>query len=407
VLAEAFDLASPSRPSFCDRFKFRFSFDKDVDRQHPMALTPSLDERYLEGISIGSDSTSSEGGIERIGSLSRFGERVSWIKHFQEDASREELADRCADAIVEMLLDNPRVFNASGGRSALNDRVHVALTCAFHYLRQPGCLSSGCVSGEVIDGSVVGVAVEELLRTSEAAGFIVERFMGPDLRTSLSLNFGELATMAASEICWGLAALVEQLESPSAATLEMPNHSWARSGRVRRMLKEWMVEWGLERELEEGDTMLSLIRDKILQEDNPISNPVQSAALWMLQSDADQYSVCPDPITAFRAHARCASVLAEGILLAFESWNDENALRRSPSPDGDGASSAATSGPTLQLPAAFGSPLVLHQNWIGWKVHKQGQDMRGAATYILDRRPGIVRRRSLGTGLASAFMDAP
>lgn len=408
ILSEAFDSNSPSRPSVCKRFDARKSIEKAslCMRQHPMALTLHVEEDLLEG-------TDSEESLALTFTESA---RQSWDEQFQDDGFQGELAVRCADALVGMLLDNPRVLGSSGSRTALVDRVTVAMTRAFEFLGVRGCRVVGFVGSEdpsnpakATDGRLVFSAVDELLRTSDSAGFILERVMGCELRSLLSQHLGELATMSKSEVCWGLAALVEQLEIPSPSSMAIPVLAWARASRVRRMLAEWIQEFGLNRTLQDDDTMLSVYYEMILLYDNPVSKPKISAAIWLLESEVDPYAACPNPVYACKAHALIASRLAEGVLLAFESWNDWNISRRSPSPEAPAAapeglaaatelasaSAVLSQGPVLRLPAIYGKPSELHQNWVRWKLRQQGQDYGGNATYILDRRPAIYRRAAL------------
>jgi hypothetical protein len=385
------EAAEAARPSMGERLS---SVRPSQDRKrkgclHPMASTPSMEVPSELGSNPQTDADAGgQPGPKKA---------PSWETHFRNKSTRQELSVSCADALTAMLLDNKRVVKTCGSPVGLGDRVRVALSRAFDFLARPGCLIASSTSSggtQTTDGCVVGVAVEELLRTSEAAGFICQRVIGPDLQAALTEHHGEQASMAKAEACWGLAALVEQLESRMPGSRQAPDGhhlTWAQSERVRRMLEEWAAEFGLERTLSGDDTMFSLVLESVGRAEDPISNPTLSPALWMMSPSEE--GRCPDPLEAFKAHARIASLLAEGVLLAFEAWNDENDASRQSSPDGspDGSEPAAT-GATLALPAWFGSPLAMHLNWIGWKMNNQGQEKAQRSTYIASRGSPVRRR---------------
>lgn len=301
----------------------------------------------------------------------------SWMNEFRNQHLRQESADLCADALSAMLLRNEDVLRASGSREAVFNRVNVALSSAFDHFSKPGCLASGSIESKPQDGEVVALAIVELIRTAKAAGHVVDRVMGSNLRSKLEAEFGESATMTKSEICWGLAFLVENLEEKVGGSMGIPSSSWTLAGPVRRMLARWINEFGLEHKLTDADTMLDILYMSELACSNRIANPVRSAALWLLQRDSNQVSACPDPILACTEHAKLASRLAEGVLLAFEAWND----RQFSQPPPERLENTESTGPMLWLPAKFGPLTDLQNNWMHWKVRHQAQGSRENSTF--------------------------
>lgn len=326
--------------------------------------------------------TSTEGSSPSSSVSSRPGQSLesgaSWLDEYRNDELRQDSALLCADALSTMLLRNDHVLSESGSADALRERVKVALSSVFEHFCKPDVLVSASTDSKPQHGQIVAIAVVELIRTATAAGHLVDRIMGSSLRSALEAEFDESATMAKSEICWGLGFLVENLEEKIGGAMDIPNFPWLLTGRLRLMLARWIKDFGLERELTEADTMFGILVESEVRRVNITTSPTRSAALWLLLSEGESVSACPDPVKACLAHAKLASRFAEGVLLAFEAWNE----RHPSQPAADQPGNSEDLGQTLRLPAKFGSLADLQNNWMAWKVHGQGQCNNINSTYV-------------------------
>lgn len=325
--------------------------------------------------------TTTEGSTRTPSVSSRPGESTesgaSWLDEFRNDELRQESALLCADALSTMLVRNSHVMSECGSPDVLRERVKVALSCVFEHFCKPDALGSASADSKPQHGQIVAIAIVELIRTATAAGYLVERIMGSGLRSALEAEFDE-ATMAKSELCWGLGFLVQNLEEKSGGSMEIPNFPWLLTGRLRTMLARWIDDFGLERELAEADTMFGILLEAEVRRVNMTTSPTRSAALWLLQGDGESVSSCPDPVQVCVEHAKLASKFAEGVLLAFEAWNERHPSQPPPSHPG----STEDSGQVLRVPAKFGSLADLQNSWLSWKVHDQAQCNNVNSTYV-------------------------
>lgn len=331
------------------------------------------------------------------------GMSAKWETLFREETSRMSLAQSLSDCLCAFLMNNSRLRSKSKPSQIL-DRGKNAISQTIANLARPGVLVDGngtpvSVDGELQDGLVVGVALQELVRTAEGAGFLVETIVGADLKSRVESKHGGQAGMGQSEVVWGLAAIVQQL-------------GWTSSNSVREMLREWKAEWGLG-PLKPEDTLFSVMREKEFRVTDLLRDPGLSSTTWLLNALEE---ACPDPITAFAAHADMAGVLSEAVLLSLETWCEVSDFDSSSPPESgplmhaQSAPSVPTqvgfpvgrnaeskfggvvgssnpirmshSQPTLMWPARFGNPVLFHNKWMHWKREAQGRELYTRSSYV-------------------------
>jgi hypothetical protein len=226
--------------------------------------------------------------------------------------------------------------------------------------------------------------------------------MGPTLRDALLMAVGRHATMGKSEIVFGLAAIVTQL-------------GLTHCRECQDLFSDWQAQWDLapasaigsvngKKKSREPLDMFKLLQRQMESEFDELKHGSTHGALWMLSLDETR---CSSILEVFKSHAVMSTFLAEGVLVALESWN-----RSMPeaSPTSTSSSAAGTAqghstaslpetavSPTVIYPAVFGSPNLHAQRWLNWKSERQGREKEGGSTYTLlqiNRKPNRqVRRR--------------
>jgi hypothetical protein len=128
---------------------------------------------------------------------------------------------------------------------------------------------------------------------------------------------------------------------------------------------------------------------------------------------------CRSALEAFKSHAAMPTFLAQGVLLALESWNRSKPVGSPPSPSTSAAGTSHSHSiaslpetqvpPTMIYPAVFGSPNLHAQRWLNWKIEWQGREKDGGSAYSslqisrkADRQVGLRRADTSESALTSA-----
>jgi hypothetical protein len=217
--------------------------------------------------------------------------------------------------------------------------------------------------------------------------------VGQDLRDSLVTVVGPQATMAKSEVVFGLAAIVTQLK-------------FTHTRKMQSILTKWAEQSGVK--IKEGIQvdMFEVLRQQIVRKYDVRKSENVHGALWMIDEEEGRWS---NAVEAFTAHAEMAKKLAEVVVLTLESWNlsmpqgsPGSGSSGSSAPSGlvdlDGTTLQLSTRPPLQFPEAFGSPAADLTSWLKWKTEKQGRVKEGTATYMLARTaPNLDPARMWGS----------
>lgn len=333
------------RPSMKEHFCARVGADSLIGDINPLCATPYLREVRVDG----------QEAMKKT---------PSWELSFRNDSERAPVTIACSEALAAYLHGSDIMKEEANNSYVALERLCTDVVSEwFENLCRPCVIP---VKGEsTTDGVFIGMAIVELLRTSDHAGHIAEAVIGPLLVPEIISNISGAATIARSEIVWGLAAIVTSLsigtDSPELVSF----------------MESLKVEWNIEEE--NCPSIFVALKRWIENWKDLRRNPVVSGALWMITGTFER---CSDPFEAFYMHAECAKILAAWVFRALRAWNRQVMT----SCTEENCASAERQGPVIYFPKKFGDPQEFHDNWVGWKLRKQGREEKYCSTYTLDGR---------------------